>query len=229
VENIVFDVRLLEGGGYGAGPYGAGGYGTGGSFADRKVSCVFIVGHNFTSSVVCRFQGNATDAWGSPSLNELLTYNAGVMVKFFTEAEHDYYRIYIDDSAGGNTQPEIGRVFFGTYFEPTRNPSIDFGYQVIDLSIRGESAGGAIHFDPRTKKVRASMNFKALPQTDKYDSGKLLDIFKTVGRSRDLFVSIDPDNYPNKLAIYGVIVSDLQFTALPNNLQSVPLTIEELV
>ena len=57
-----------------------------------EMTCAAIGdGHNLTSGATIKFQGNATDSWGSPSIDEALTYAAGNIIKFFTGGSYRFW------------------------------------------------------------------------------------------------------------------------------------------
>lgn len=82
---------------------------------DGSATCSFvaILQHNFTSSAIIKFQGNNTDVWTSPSLDETLTWTETSIISTFTEVTYNYYRVLIEDPTNTDTYLEVGRVMFG--------------------------------------------------------------------------------------------------------------------
>lgn len=75
----------------------------------------FCHSHNFTSGATIRLQRHATDSWGAPTVNELLTWAALKMGKFFSSTSLRYSRISVLDAS--NTQAPEFKPFLGAYLE----------------------------------------------------------------------------------------------------------------
>lgn len=74
------------------------------------VDSVCIAAHNITSSVTTlKFQGNASDVWTSPSIDETLTWDADIITKDFTGGSYRYWRIQVIDGTNPDGYIEIGR------------------------------------------------------------------------------------------------------------------------
>ena len=105
-----------------------------------------ILGHNLTNSGTYKIQGNATDSWGTPSLDETFTYDSNIMIKTFNSAGYRYWRFSLADATNPDTYLEIGRLFLGTYLEFSDQPSKEFPMTYedtsnVDYSITGQSFG----------------------------------------------------------------------------------------
>ena len=106
-------------------------------------TAVLIAAHNITDGATIKIQGNATDSWGGPTVDETITHNSDTMVLFFTGSALRYWRLYIDDSSNPDTYLKIGRVFLGTYLAlPPIEPSPNLPLQSttsISQSIAGQA------------------------------------------------------------------------------------------
>lgn len=158
-----------------------------GSAQDFKVVC--IVGHNFSSGATVKFQANATDSWGSPSVDETLTWNADIILYVWTATQsYRWVRITIADSANADGYVEIGRIFVGTFLEPERNFTIGWDREEVDPSLIEESADGAESVDIKTKYLLFTFPFKNT-LTD-----NVIAVWNAVRRRDPFFIIPDYDN-----------------------------------
>lgn len=105
-----------------------------------------ILAHNLTSSGTYKIQGNATDVWTAPSVDETFVYDSDIMIKTFNSASYRYWRFSLADATNPDTYLEIGRLFLGTYLEFADQPSKDFPLtyedtSTVDYSITGQAFG----------------------------------------------------------------------------------------
>ncbi len=176
----------------------------------KAVTCVALAGYNWTSAPgTLNLEFNATDAWGAPSATEALTWSAnptangnfGIIIKTFASKSYRYNRLNVVYSPGAvPTDWDLGRIFLGTYFEPTYNYGPAWSGNYVDESIGNRTIGGQDHFDEITKYREFAFSFRVDSQTQ-WELFQLM--FLTVGRSKDLFVAMDYDNEPNEMTIYG--------------------------
>ena len=82
----------------------------------KKVSYCAIINHNLTSSATVKLQGNATDVWTSPSVDETLTIS-DFIIKNFTESSLRYWRVTFDDATNPDGYIQIAKIYLGVYIE----------------------------------------------------------------------------------------------------------------
>jgi len=166
-----------------------------------SVDTIGIANHNITSSVTTlKVQGNATDSWGSPSVDETLTYNSGIITNDFTGGSYRYWRIQIIDATNPDGFIEIGRAWIGEKYQLSEIlPSIE--HQAVDPSIVTRTAANQTYGDIRTGYDIIDVSFPVVPYAEKTE---LFDIFRDIGSYTPTFfifgeVGID------KPSIYGTI------------------------
>jgi hypothetical protein len=165
--------------------------------ASYVVQAVILLDHTLTAGdSTIKLQGNATDSWGSPSVDETLTYNAGTMAKYLSAAQtYRWWRIIFTKSAAGESR-DIGRVYLGPYDEMTIPPTQPDGLQIEpqDLSITQRSLGGQTYSDIKDQYDELVIEFPgALSETQ---SGNLQSLADTCGTHTPFFISVDPTNKP---------------------------------
>lgn len=155
----------------------------------QNIWVVAIVGHNYSSAAVVTLELNAADAWGAPSVSQVITYNANIMLYVFTSAQsYRWARITIADAANSDGYVEEGRVFLGSYLSPERDFLNGFRVNKIDPSLKNKSSDSAINLDAKTPYLRFTLPFK----------NTLMDNVDTVwddrGTTGELFIILDSGN-----------------------------------
>lgn len=182
----------------------------------RAVNCVGIFNHNLTSSATVTFEGNATDVWTSPTVDETLTVatNADSVVipricHFFTSDTLRYWRLLIDDPTNPDGYIQIGRIMFGTYYETTRDMSDDFRVEVLDPSTGDRNPGEVPILDEdedaqKFRRIRTSFEIISQTESDKWGA-----IFDKIGQSRPAMISWTPATRPTKDSAYTYLLTPL--------------------
>lgn len=112
---------------------------------------VLIDAHTLTSGDSgIKIQGNAADAWGSPSFSENIVYEAGRILHYFASAQtFRYWRIAFTKASAGVTR-DIGRVFIGPTLELNEEldpEDVDFSYK--DPSDKSRALGSNVYTNQR--------------------------------------------------------------------------------
>lgn len=190
--------------------------------SSQNVTCVAVVNHNFDAGGTYVFEGNDTDDWASPAVSETLTYDDGIVLKYFTGGSYRYWRLKMTNTSG--TYVSVGRVMFGPYTEPSQNYSASWRQRDVDWSAFSRSMGGQAHMDKRETYKSLTLNFEAAPLTDK----QLIEtMFDTVGISHRVVISLDPTNYLNDRSYYGRFPESPVFSHTISEQYDYSLTFEE--
>lgn len=180
--------------------------------AATAVDCIALAGYNWTSAPgTLDLEFNATDSWGSPSHTESLTWaasptvngNKACIIKTFASQSYRYNRLNVVYATG---DWDLGRIFLGEYFEPTKNYLYGWGQDLIDPSKALQTIGGQDHVDEiemyRIMKLSTVISTQA--QWELYQK-----MVNHVGVHKDLFIAFDYDSEPDELTMYG------KFTGIP--------------
>lgn len=83
--------------------------------------------HNFSQKAVMRLQGNATNVWTAPSVNETISWRAGSIVHYIAteRARYRYWRLFVDNIGNSDGYYRISGLFLGQFSELQR--SFDLG------------------------------------------------------------------------------------------------------
>lgn len=155
----------------------------------KAVQVVIIVGHNYSSGATVTLELNATDAWGAPSVSQVITWNEDIMIFVFSAAQtYRWARITIADGSNPDGYVQEGRVFLGGFLSPERGFPPGWKVDTIDPSLVNKSSDSAVNLDSKTPFKRFVIPFL----------NTLMDNVDTVwndrGRSGELFIVLDSDN-----------------------------------
>lgn len=170
-------------------------------------TCAAICSHNLTDGATIKIQGNDTDAWATPTVDESFTHDSGNMVKTFTSATHRYWRFSFADGSNPDGYIEIGRLFLGTYLT-LDTPYTDFPYSIIDTSVVDSSITGQSYGDEGITLREYSFNWNHFTNTEKENIVTMFEDVKTV---KPVVIVPDPDN-TDKLVIDYVRITELSLT-----------------
>lgn len=189
----------------------------------QKVSCAALINYDWTSTgpSTLNLEFVASSGFGDAAAHtESLTFavnpttndNNGCIVKTFTSQSYQYIRLNIVST--DTTGWEIGRVFLGTYLEPTDNYRIEYEQNFIDMSRSLQTIGGQEHIDEI--EMYRTINFECIPATQT-EWEQFQTMCLTVGKKKDLFISFDYDNEKDEMTMYG------KFTSIPGMTKNTPL------
>jgi hypothetical protein len=190
------------------------------------VDCVAILGHNFTNSATIKFQMNATDSWGSPSVDETLTWREGMILKFFTESTYRFARISIDDAGNTDNYLTIGRIFMSTYLQISPSSKNNFKITNNTTDTTSFSISGESYSDIGCQYRTFDYSF---PPTDFDMIDDLRTMFETVGNHQPfVFLNFDT-RYTEIEPAYVVWTNKFQETHVGHNKIGYTLKLREVV
>lgn len=187
-----------------------------------SITTAAVLGHNILDGTVIRIEANTINSWSSPAYSETLTWNEGVILKFFTAQSYRYWRFYI-----GQGNLEIGRLWLSTYVTIDPSSLLDFTvtYKNSDINIYG------IH---RQKFSVAGVTWRAFnfnfPPTESTMINTINDLFDEIGiYTSVIFCNFDGGDigYEMVTPCYVSISSEPQFTHTENMKWEYSLALEE--
>ena len=163
------------------------------------------VAPKFSNSATLKIQGNASNAWTSPSVNVTVavdsTYN--VITKYWSSSQnYRYWRVSIVDPTNSYLYVEVPKIVFGLNKNLTRSISKGFQSVIQDLSVVQSTEYGHRFIDQFP--IQRSFKFKLanMPYTD----AKILDaMYKRSGSSIPVFAHLSSGSLydTNHLLVYG--------------------------
>ena len=180
--------------------------------AGNTITATFaaIAGHNISAgATTIKIQGNATDVWTSPTVNESFTHSTGLMWKAFSSQALRYWRYLIEDASNPDGVIKIGRLGLGVYFDLTNWAQADFEPRPIDTSTLDRSVTGQIYGDERIIYNEYDYFF---PYLDNSEKGNMLTMWETNKKVKPIILIPNP-NDTTLPPFYGVI-SDFRYQHL---------------
>ena len=94
-----------------------------------SVDFFYIQSHNITSGATIKIQANASDSWGSPSIDQTVTWSSGYMLyEWGSTQSYRYWRFSVSDASNTDDYIELSYVFLGQALSmPGMELSQDFG------------------------------------------------------------------------------------------------------
>jgi len=115
-----------------------------------------------------KIQGNATNSWGSPSVNETLTYDSTYkyLTENFASATYRYWR-FVFTKANASDIRSVGAVFIGTKSDTTYHPDqTGLEKKWKSRSTASRSEGGQLYATYRGPYRVFKVSFGSLPESD---------------------------------------------------------------
>lgn len=168
-----------------------------------------ILAHNITSgAATIKIQANATDSWGSPSVDESFTHDAGVMVEFFTGGSYRFWRFIITDASNPDGYIEIGRLFLSDHYAFEELPESGFIQRVIDTTVKDYSQSGQVYTD-----VGITYEIYEIPPGLIEDTTRqsLISNLANVGRHTPFVLVPDEDNLTKLDPLYCILEDDQEY------------------
>ena len=156
-----------------------------------SATCCGIVQHNWGANGTYLLQGNNTDSWGSPGLNQNLTRVSGVITQAFNNAAYRYWRLLIDDDTNTDGYVKVGYFYIGDYYQFTDAPTRDFPLAYDDSSTKWTSKTGQEFVNEGVINRRYSFQWPFITNTDRLAIEAIYDEIK---QSRPMIVIPDENN-----------------------------------
>jgi hypothetical protein len=203
----------------------------------KAVTVVALTGYDWASAPgTLNFDADAaatfnSGAGGAPQFSQALTWaanptangNKATILKTFASHSYQYNRLNVVYSPGATpTDWQLGRIFVGTYFQPTRNYLYERRDTLVDPSFVSQTVGGQRYVDEVEKYriIDFSFYFNGQSQWESF-----MAMLNTVGTAKDLFIAFDYDNEVDEMTIYGKFATLPQASITRN--RAFDLTFEE--
>jgi hypothetical protein len=200
-----------------------------------KIDTFAILGHNFSSTAVVRLQGNVSDNWVAPPLNQVLVIDEDSENIIFcsdnVSGEYSYYRITILDPSNTCGYVEIGRIVGGRAFTFVNNEDITDSY-TIGQEDKSEKAATQGFYKASNENVVVrtfSANFEKLFTISGSNQNfvNFKKMTKNVKTTRPFLTILNRDN-PIVFNIWGQLSNLPSYSYGVNQFNSFPIQIEEV-
>jgi hypothetical protein len=161
----------------------------------------------FEAGAAVTVQGNATDAWSSPSLNMSASLGSDMASAWFTPAAYRYWRVVIKDVSNPIGYLGVKALSVAPYLELSRGVQRGYGRQPADTSTVVATSGGGMVQSKRVAPVVLALGFRKLTRTEML---ALEQIQTSHGVGRPMVVALDPQNFPEQ-TMYMALTQALRF------------------
>lgn len=173
-----------------------------------------------------RFQANATDSWGAPTIDTAFTIpttmRTQVLALFFASQSLRWVRIYFTNTSAVDQAVELGVAFPTSALMLSRNIAQGVGFARNDRSVVIEATGGQTQVDQRAQQYALSVDPNLMQPPDR---DLFFGVMDTVGTFLPWFMVID-DTDPNQI-VYGRIEGGLQGQHVVGDLWAAPFAFKE--
>jgi hypothetical protein len=177
--------------------------------AAQMVNTAAIMGHNLSASATTTIAGGTSASVFATA--ETITWNAGMMLKYFSDQSYRYWQFSIDDPTNPDAYLEMGRLWLGDYL--TISPSSLLDFKVVkrrsDMVTFGKN---------RQKYATPGEDWRRFELSFPATGGSMLTAIQTMydavgNHSSLIFCNFDTDvSYPLVYPVYASIEGDLTFT-----------------
>jgi hypothetical protein len=187
------------------------------------VTVCALMGHVITSSAITTIAGDDTNTWTAGTTVETLTYNTGMIIKYFTGMTHRYWRLKL---TGLDAAAQIGRVWLGDYIQI--DPS-----SLDNFTVTKKRDDNVMHGRGRQKYASIGESWRqfdlSFPQTKGTTLTAIQTLHDTVGNhSSFVFCNFDTErSYPLVDPCYVSINDDVSFSHSGNQRYTYNLALEE--
>ena len=158
---------------------------------DTNIYAVFIRGHNFSASATVKAEFSSDNFTTVHSTTSFTIQDDILALEWTTPKNYQYARIWIEDRENSDLYVKMGRVFFGTHFQPTRSFLEVSTHAPLDPSVLKSSENGqfsSIQLDHYFTK-----NYSFIMESA--DKSNFNTMFTSCGTSKGLFFTKDTGSY----------------------------------
>lgn len=190
-----------------------------------SITDVAIIGHNFSDAAVVKIQGNASDSWGAPSVDETITWREYIMDKNFTGGSFRWWRVTIADAANVDTYVELGYIFLGNNLTLGDIINREFSLIYIENSLVHESRTGQVFGD---QGISRRLWTFSLPHLEGSEITDLDTMWESVGKYRPFVFFIDETDTANNPPAFGIFSENWDWNHITRNIYNLSFPIFEV-
>jgi hypothetical protein len=174
----------------------------------KSVDAAIIYEHTLLNTDVVKIQGNATNEWSSPSVDETMTWASGPMVENFSSSKS--YRFWKFEITKADTSSRsIGRVYLGPVLTVTSPSDKNYKIKRGDKSVISESQSGQIYSNVKGIYRTFTVGFDGIGEAEKETVEEMVD---AVGLHTAIFYQIHETISPLDEIIYAHLTKIPEFS-----------------
>lgn len=196
----------------------------------QNIKEVLVLDFNWdnASGDIATFQGNATNAWTSPSFEDVVDQihaDGDLLLVYFSATQtYQYWRLLIEDQCYNTAGfSEIGLLHFGGYLQLSK----EFGYAYTEgrneLSEELNADQGAPWLNVKESPKTWILTWPAITETDRANLQTMQNLVKI---NRGFFFSFAPSTAPERTE-FVKMKNAMSFRAVSHNLYTVTINLEQ--
>lgn len=136
-------------------------------------------------------------------------YGGGANVAAFFASTSGVRRMEIEFNSAGNPGGyiELSRIIAGAYWEPEKGASYGASVAFVDSTTGQRTSAGGLITDRGTIHRKMSFSLGAMSATDR---ASLNNLFRSIGKSQPLFISLTPGDSNTEGELFGQIYGKLE-------------------
>ncbi len=168
--------------------------------------------HNLGATGTVNLQGNATDAFTAPSVDELLAGDAHLRIAYLSALQtYRYWRFLVDATQNADGFVELAIPFGGPYVSPSVSFRRGRSKRLEELSSVRVATTGAHYTHVRPQRDSHELGWQAISAAD----FAILDAVRGAASiGRNLFLTLDSAD-PVAKTVYGAFRSELDWEFVP--------------
>ena len=193
----------------------------------KAITGLVIYDHNISVDATITLQGNASDSWGAPSFEEVVTYNADKLLFYIDSETYRYWRVVISDETNSDSYIQIGELFLGEYFEPVSNFSYSGGSREIESIITRNKSQYGREFKRFFNNQRSfDYDFNYITDTD--DFVTMFDSLgdRDTGKINPIYLN---ESYSDLTDFWLTDFEKLPYELATNDTKSLSISLKEIV
>ncbi len=165
-------------------------------------------GHNLTVDAVVQIQGNATDSWGSPTVDITMTRGInGIYYAITGFSDLKYWRFVFADISNPDGYIEVGRLWLG-HTTALLGASRTTTEKIIDTTIKSWSRSGQAYTDIGYRYKEYNVDFPYWTNTNK----DAIEDFINEVHGSPFYVAFDETNLTLIPLLYAVLGDSVDYT-----------------
>lgn len=176
-------------------------------FASSLAAKAFMLkGHNFSGGHI-HLQGNATDSWGSPTVDWVIDIEGQDIIQYMdsTFPSLKFWRVDMESAMSDDAYFKIGRIYSGTWWSPANNFDNIYRKRLIDTSEKVYSTGGQMSANVKQKLKELVYQFSHVTSPDNETFESIF--WDYIGQTTPYWICQDADD-ADKKTMYVENISD---------------------
>lgn len=193
----------------------------------QQIRGIVLHGHNVSSGATAiQLLANSSNEWGSPAYTLSLTWNQDTIAAFLDQT-YRYWQVRVADQGNTEGYIEIGEMFLGTYFEPSKNYVLDFDEAQEADEEEERTAAGVPRPVLRNRARTFDLPYRLLPAADRTSFTTLFEAIKSRSAVKSKPFFFTPDSAAPEATFFVHWAGALRFVRRSSGFADLRVSLEE--